>query len=289
MNKSILGCVSTCPDGWLDHGLYCALGVYNYGRGAGYTGWRQKVCESENPQGCEMSGWMWYPKCKQGYYAFGCCICTPNQISSAFCKEMFGPSSYVIAGHSCANEIELTGLDPVYAACPPDLEFDAGLCYEKCPEGSSGVGPVCWFAPPEGWTSCGMGAAISEDVCTSISKDQVLSVVMLVLKVATVAATLGSANVVSTATDKISSVISNSDSAVSALGTAYSAMSAADVALLAALLPLPVSGEKTSDIADLTKSDKVEDRIRGAAQIIQYFDPIGIASVVGAYTFPQCG
>jgi len=59
-----------------------------YGRGGGYP-WKlgdkpfsldaaRQRCESENSQGCEKYGEMYYPKCKAGYHATGCCICSPN-------------------------------------------------------------------------------------------------------------------------------------------------------------------------------------------------------------------
>jgi hypothetical protein len=37
-----------------------------------------KRCEEDNGKGnCEKNGLIYYPKCKAGYSAFGCCICRP--------------------------------------------------------------------------------------------------------------------------------------------------------------------------------------------------------------------
>lgn len=44
--------------------------------------------------------------------------------------------------------------------CRSGLEYDAGLCYDKCDSGYDGIGPVCWsYCPPEAPVSCGAGCA----------------------------------------------------------------------------------------------------------------------------------
>lgn len=40
-------------------------------------------------------------------------------------------------------------------SCRPDQEYDAGLCYPKCPAGFGGVGPVCWQSCPAGYDDDG--------------------------------------------------------------------------------------------------------------------------------------
>ena len=50
-----------------------------YGRGAGFPIWDQATCEGQNPtNGCERYLAMYYPKCKAGFHAVGCCICSPD-------------------------------------------------------------------------------------------------------------------------------------------------------------------------------------------------------------------
>ncbi len=39
--------------------------------------------------------------------------------------------------------------------CAPGLDYDAGLCYEPCKAGYTGVGPVCWSQTPQGWRDDG--------------------------------------------------------------------------------------------------------------------------------------
>ena len=54
--------------------------------------------------------------------------------------------------------------DPVTGLCSSTQEENAGLCYKKCKEGYTGVGPVCWMDAPKSWVECGMGAAKDEKV-----------------------------------------------------------------------------------------------------------------------------
>lgn len=79
-------CWQDCPDDFRDDGAFCAK-PSAYGRGAGYP-WQfgdpldslkpaKKRCEKAHDQGCEKDGAIYYPKCKRGYRAFGCCTCSP--------------------------------------------------------------------------------------------------------------------------------------------------------------------------------------------------------------------
>ncbi|RZF44092.1 hypothetical protein LSTR_LSTR004464 [Laodelphax striatellus] len=80
-------CHSVCPQGMRNDGLFCRRS--EYGRGAGYP-WKFgdalndnamfERCRADNPQlGCEKHGLIVYPKCRDGYSAFGCCICRPER------------------------------------------------------------------------------------------------------------------------------------------------------------------------------------------------------------------
>lgn len=50
--------------------------------------------------------------------------------------------------------------------CPSHLEYDAGLCYKRCPEGYLGVGPMCWVKE----MSYGRGAG---EIMSYCGKDKV--------------------------------------------------------------------------------------------------------------------
>ena len=86
-----------------------------------------------------------------GYHNAGCCICRPNVPNCG----SFGLNKGIDL--SCAKRIQIG--NPENAECPSDKLYDAGLCYSRCPEGYTGVGPVCWLGAPKGWVECGMGAA----------------------------------------------------------------------------------------------------------------------------------
>lgn len=64
-------CYQSCPAGFRDDGLYCAK-PGSYGRGAGAI--RIGGCHSDE----EKYGGLCYPKCKAGFHAVGCCICSPT-------------------------------------------------------------------------------------------------------------------------------------------------------------------------------------------------------------------
>lgn len=79
-------CRQVCPAGWANTMTTC---LYDYGRGLGYDvifGGGKARCESENGGGnCEQFGMAYYPKCRAGFTAEGCCICR-NQAPPASCS-----------------------------------------------------------------------------------------------------------------------------------------------------------------------------------------------------------
>lgn len=63
-----------CPEGFTDAGATCTK-PKSYGRGTGFLS--QKACEAVKSS-CEVSGALYYPKCKEGFHAVGCCVCSPD-------------------------------------------------------------------------------------------------------------------------------------------------------------------------------------------------------------------
>jgi hypothetical protein len=68
-------CWQSCQENFRNDGAFC-FKPKPYGRGAGY--FTNNKCKSKHEQGCEKWGFLSYPICKEGYKAFGCCICTPK-------------------------------------------------------------------------------------------------------------------------------------------------------------------------------------------------------------------
>ncbi|KAG2424586.1 hypothetical protein HXX76_014467 [Chlamydomonas incerta] len=132
---------SSCPAGYGTTAVDCPKPAA-YGRGAGYpwkfgdgfnldAAWAR--CQRDNPStGCEQSGAIIYPKCRAGFYAFGCCVCSPQ------C-----PDGMVDSGVSCLKKSYGNGVGfPL--GCAPGEEQSGGLCYTPCKAGYKGVGPACW-------------------------------------------------------------------------------------------------------------------------------------------------
>jgi hypothetical protein len=185
--RSGFDCHQNCPADFTDQGLYCRK--LEYGRGGGYpwqfgdpwndSGQYARCQQAYGAGNCEKYGLIVYPKCKAGYYAFGCCICRPNPFK---CSDYgFAASSQVDL--SCAKTIIIG--DPKPMGCAAGLQQQGGLCYTPCNAGYTGVGPVCWAPIPNGWVDCGMGAASTSTVCASVIISQVTSVGMLAFNIAT--------------------------------------------------------------------------------------------------------
>lgn len=179
--KNVAGvCWQSCPDGFRDDGAFCRRA--EYGRGAGYALWDEDKCKKDNPKyGCEQSGLLYYPKCKPGYEAVGCCICRPSKACPKGWTEFAGSctkSSYIVA--------------PITPSCDKDKEYDAGLCYNSCKKGYSSVGPVCWGkCPPDKPVNCGALCATTMEDCSASISEMVMSVGEIVAKIATIVASAG--------------------------------------------------------------------------------------------------
>ncbi len=130
--KVDLSKVSPCPsgEGWKDDGDNCVKNSYGRGVGsipkitcpAGYDaigigaastckkkGWSlsTKSSKMECKDGDEYSNGLCYPKCRDGYHPFGCCICQPDKDEKIDVKDR----------------------------CPKDMDLSGGTCYEPCRSG----------------------------------------------------------------------------------------------------------------------------------------------------------
>ena len=151
-------CWQNCPKSFRDDGAFCFT-PDTYGRGAGYFISNLSKCEKENPEGCEQYGLLCYPKCRQGFSNFGCCLC------SAVCPEGMGD-----IGISCAKKSYGRGAGTALT-CAENEEFDVGFCYRKCDKGFIGVGKYCWKSCPQGYIKCGAVCLKNRKSCpTEIEK-----------------------------------------------------------------------------------------------------------------------
>ncbi|KAL4502130.1 hypothetical protein ABPG72_000365 [Tetrahymena utriculariae] len=126
----------------------------------------QQRCENETEGACEESGLIWYPKCKKGYHADGCCVCVQD-CPSGFADQGFEcakPSSYGRgAGYPwefgddlslneatkrCEHDNPQLGCEQwglvIYPKCQPNFHnFDCCICSPNCPAGMTDIGVSC--------------------------------------------------------------------------------------------------------------------------------------------------
>jgi len=152
-------CWQNCPAGFNDAGVTCGKPAA-YGRGTGVVGLWFDACNRENPEkGCEWWGALVYPKCRDGFFAFGCCICSPECPA-----DMAGD-----AGVACTKKT-YTRTAGVPMICKPGEQMDVGLCYDHCKAPYHGIGPVCWGACPAGYNQCG-ALCMEKSHCTDYLLD----------------------------------------------------------------------------------------------------------------------
>jgi len=101
---------------------------------------------------------LYYPKCKDGFHAVGCCVCSPNCVNGM-----------TDIGVSCQKKSYGRGAGSPLV-CGDGKDEDAGLCYDKCKSDYQGVGPVCWKSCPTGWLDCGALCIEGYASCTSQNK-----------------------------------------------------------------------------------------------------------------------
>ena len=290
MKRFGFDCHSVCPAGMRDDGLFCRRS--EYGRGVGYPwtfsdgfsndGMLARCDRAETnlegpggrkrPRGtrCEMWGAVAYPKCKPGYSPFGCCICRPPRPD---CGALNLGGQFDL---SCAKKIVIGS--PRTGNCAPGEEYDAGLCYEKCKPGYTGVGPVCWAQKPTGWVNCGMGAAKNSATCANVVVGQVYSVTNVALNIANAGAG------------------SSADKASKAARLAKLQQKFAKLQKKMATIKKVMKAKRAvSGLIHLEQMQRIpasklteEDIIRVSAELAAFADPTGASGIVAAYTHAKC-
>lgn len=106
----------------------------------------------------------WYDKC--GIFVKSCSICPPSHKNlGCACLNLNFRESY---GRGVGKPM----------VCSKEFDQDVGLCYEKCEENYSGLGPVCWQKCPSSQPiSCYGGCASTEKECQKAVINMVQSVV----------------------------------------------------------------------------------------------------------------
>jgi hypothetical protein len=167
-------CWGKCPSGFNDIGAFCQK-PSSYGRGTGYALWNEGKCNSENSQGCEKWGAMWYPKCAKGFHNVASSVCSPD------C-----PAGYNDTGTGCAKPSYGRGAGEPFA-CRAGTEKNGLLCYPQCGKADfNGVGPVCWQkCPGQQSTDCGAACATNQGQCALATGNMVAAPIIAAVSIAT--------------------------------------------------------------------------------------------------------
>ncbi len=291
MKRVGIDCHSICPAGMADQGLFCRASEvsragfpWKFGDSLDLSGAVSR-CEAENGGGkCEKWGAIIYPKCKEGYTSLGCCTCRPAVPDC----ERLGLNKNGQVDLSCAKAIKIASA-PKIGVCGEGEEEDAGLCYKTCPAGYYGVGPVCWKSSPLSWVDCGMGAASTQAQCAIVTSNQVYTVGLLALNVATFGTSLVGTKVATGAesASKFAYLKENYDRLLALYAQAkasYPRLEQAEQLVLKGSTALQVHTAANTALDIFTEADIT----RLAAQIAQIVDPSGASGVVAAYTYPKC-
>ncbi|RHY98082.1 hypothetical protein DYB37_004034 [Aphanomyces astaci] len=145
-----------CAGGTSDLGQWCSKPP-SYERN-GYALWDQAKCIKEKGTGmCEQCALVWYPKCKPGFHAFGCFICTPDCPPGTIDDVAF-----------CRKDAYFRGVSASRLGCPVGKQQSLFLCYPPCPSTHDGAGPLC--SPKcrgDTPTNCGLFCASSTSACAA--------------------------------------------------------------------------------------------------------------------------
>lgn len=262
---------NACPGQQEDAGLcynYCASGYYGVGpvcwqacpagyRDDGTACWLDASIISANNSSCP-----WYDQCGLTF-ARGCSTC---------------PAGYRNDGCTCRRDVSMFYKHSygrgagAPRSCDPSLQSDAGLCYNYCSPGYSGVGPVCWGQCPASLpVACGAGCAASEADCA----EKVISQVEASLEMA----------------GNIASAVMSFGGSAAAKYITKVGLSAAQKAALKQEIKREIK-ERMKDMAEDALDAAAEETIKGmVGEEVDWssLDPTGIAAMVDAFNAPSCG
>jgi len=130
------------------------------------------IVPNQCPEGQEKDASLCYPLCPSGYTGIGPVCwqqCKPGETDiGALCMKS-NLQSY-------AKDSKGRGVGKPMV-CSSDQDYDAGLCYRKCPSNTwTGIGPVCWFKcagdlPYDGGAICCTDKKECNDKILSLTMD----------------------------------------------------------------------------------------------------------------------
>lgn len=257
-------CWSGCPAGYVDRGPTCHINME-----LSFPSSWENVCHRGLFGEC---WWIREARCPSGYTTvLGVCYLTARSTPAGFSGTYLDPMKNTHA----------RGVGTIPSNCGSGKQYDAGLCYNNCRSGYSGVGPVCWGQPPSGWVNCAMGAAKDNTTCATVTSGQVMSFATLAMNAATMGTQAG-ATAAATSPAKIAWVAK-----VKAEYTRLKALYDANQVLIRAAMNSPGAGLALG-AAIANPDPSPEEMVRLAATIASLMDPTGVANVVESFTYPKC-
>src|ERR1044072_5306631 len=248
-------CWQTCPNGYSDDGALCRRDA--------------KIVSADNSQ-CP-----WYDKCGLTF-ARNCSKC---------------PNGYINDGCTCRINVDIVAKRTqgrgagVGMSCGPAQDYDAGLCYNKCPAGTSGVGPVCWGECPADFpVSCAAGCAKSSEACANSIMQQIESSTDLVLNVAALISGAGA---------PAKAAVNAAKNTAEQTGKSIISREARQAAIRAVRQKLQEQArEEGKDLSD-EALDHAAEMLQRAKEAGEFdwtvLDPTGVSAVVMAFYKPICG
>lgn len=248
-------CWQTCPNGYSDDGALCRRNAKIISADNSQCPWYD-VCGLTLSRNCS--------KCPAGYVNDGCT-----------CR---------VDAHIVAKKTQARGAGEGMS-CRSDQDYDAGLCYDKCPAGTSGVGPVCWGQCPADFpVNCGAGCARSSEACANSIIKQVETSTDAALNVAAL----------------ISGAGAPAKAAVNAARNTAKQTGKTIISREARQAAVSAVRQKLKEQAQEEGKDLGEEALDTAAEMLQRakeagefdwtaLDPTGVSAVVMAFYKPVCG
>lgn len=248
-------CWERCPQGYSDDGALCRRDA--------------KIISADNSQ-CP-----WYDVCGLTF-AKNCSKC---------------PAGYINDGCTCRINVHIIAKRTqgrgagVGMSCGSDQDYDAGLCYDKCPAGTRGVGPVCWGQCPADFpVNCGAGCAKSSEDCVNSIIKQIESSTDLALNVAALISGAGA---------PAKAALNAAKNTAKQTGRSIVSKEARQVAIEAIRRKLREQArQEGKDLSD-EALDHAAEMLQRAKEAGEFdwtsLDPTGVSAVVMAFYKPICG
>lgn len=106
----------------------------------------------------------------------------PSRGESLSCPDGYSDEAAGVCFKDCSgNDVKFGAVcrNERYGKCKIGTTFEDGACYASCPDGMTGVGPICSSTTPPGYIICGLGFSKTQASCAWTIADQTISAASL--------------------------------------------------------------------------------------------------------------